>query len=245
MFGAYCIFIIAKLKYTMTNLQENPQLLKGVLTHLIVLGSPFRIQHSRLYVIAKCKCGTLKLYSWKDVKSAHVRSCGCLSKVLSRAKKITHGDANTPLYNTWCGIKARCYNKKSTAYFNYGARGIKMYAKWKNSYAAFKEWAIKNGWKHGLQIDRKNNNKGYYPNNCRVTTQKQNSRNRRNNIKITHNGKTKILVEWVEFYGLNYSTIMQRYIRGLRGKALFQPFNYPSSKFGRKWKKKNRNTIKL
>ena len=73
----------------------------------------------------------------------------------------------------------RCYNKKSKGYKNYGKRGITVCKKWRDAPKEFNEWALKNGYKEGLQIDRENNNGNYTPNNCRFVTRAINMANRR------------------------------------------------------------------
>ena len=64
-------------------------------------------------------------------------------------------------------------------YADYGGRGIKICQEWLNDNRSFFEWAIKNGWKDGLYIDRKDNDKDYSPDNCRFVTRDVNNNNRR------------------------------------------------------------------
>lgn len=92
-----------------------------------------------------------------------------------------HGLYYHPLYSVWRGMKTRCYNKNAKEYKNWGARGIIVCNEWLNNPKAFIEWAISNGYKKGLQIDRPNNNGNYNPSNCRFTTNAENCRNKRNN----------------------------------------------------------------
>jgi len=104
--------------------------------------------------------------------------------------EITHGlttrnyDKNGrrihhPLWNTWRGMKERCYNPKSINYHDYGARGITIYKEWLEDSNKFVEWAFNNGWQKGLAIDREEGDKGYSPDNCRFITQADNNRNQR------------------------------------------------------------------
>lgn len=218
----------------MKNFIANKDLLRSVDTYLTIIGEPFKIENSRPYVVAKCKCGVIKLYLLRDISNGSIKSCGCYLKEVAGKQSIKHHGSNTPLYNTWCGMKGRCNNKNSPSYGRYGAKGIDICREWDSDFALFKDWAVKNGWEHGLQVDRIDNDKGYSPDNCRVVTSKANARNRGSNIKITHNGETKILVEWVEFYGLNYSRTLQRYYKGLVGDDLFATEKIPNNVSG--WK---------
>ncbi len=123
----------------------------------------------------KCECGNYKIIAVASVKSGNTISCGCYNT----AKRIKHGSYTTRLYSIWTGIRIRCHSKDSRVYKWYGARGIKMCDEWLNSYETFKQWSEKNGYSKELQIDRINNNKGYFPDNCRWTTPIKNTRNTR------------------------------------------------------------------
>lgn len=91
-----------------------------------------------------------------------------------RAKKRSNDPALRDVY--W-GIMGRCYNPDHISYPHYGARGIVVCDEWKNSINAFVKWAKDNGYKYGLQIDRKDNDKGYSPENCHWVTRAENQHN--------------------------------------------------------------------
>ena len=86
---------------------------------------------------------------------------------------------NIKLYYIWIAMKQRCYNANCKAFINYGQRGIKVCIRWRRSFKSFYNWAIKNGWKEGLSIDREDNNSNYTPSNCRFVTSTINQLNRR------------------------------------------------------------------
>lgn len=83
-----------------------------------------------------------------------------------------------PLYQVFHNMKYRCYNKNYPYYHHYGLRGITVCSEWIDDVRAFIEWSEKNGYKKGLQIDRRDNNDGYSPDNCRFVTRRDNLRNR-------------------------------------------------------------------
>lgn len=91
-----------------------------------------------------------------------------------------HGMIKSQLYAIWAHIKNRCLNPNDKGYKNYGGRGIKICAQWIESFTAFADWANKNGYEKGLEIDRINNNGNYEPLNCRFVKNIVNQRNRRN-----------------------------------------------------------------
>lgn len=84
-----------------------------------------------------------------------------------------------PLHGVWCAMKARCYRQSSARFRHYGGRGIIVYAEW-HTFMPFYKWAIANGWKKGLQIDRRNNDGNYEPDNCQFITHIANGRNKQN-----------------------------------------------------------------
>lgn len=126
---------------------------------------------------------------------------------MSNAK--THGDSRSRLYSIWRNIKTRCYNPNTHNYENYGGKGITLNKGWFD-YNKFKEWAYSNGYEDNLTIDRVNNDKGYYPENCRWVDLKEQSRNRNISRYVTIRGHTKHAMEWCELYGMDYQTYIQR-----------------------------------
>lgn len=124
-----------------------------------------------------CDCGNKVVAVAQDIKKGHTKSCGCL--ILESITK--HGLHGHPLYSVWRNIINRCnYNNKNNKnYKHYGGRGIKICDEWLNDFQVFYDWCVNNGWKSGLEIDRRNNNGNYEPSNCRFVTRKQNCRNTR------------------------------------------------------------------
>lgn len=90
-----------------------------------------------------------------------------------------HGDSKTKLYYVWAEMIQRCTNPKHRRFEDWGGRGIEVCDEWKNDYSAFKEWALENGYREGLTIDRINNDMGYSPDNCRWATVNEQNKNKR------------------------------------------------------------------
>lgn len=134
-----------------------------------------------------------------------------------------HGMSRTRLYGIWKDIHRRCYNPKKQDYKNYGGRGIQVCEEWKNSFIAFREWALQNGYTEELTIERNDVNGNYEPSNCRWATKIEQANNRRDNKIIEFNGERHSIAQWSKITGIQENTIRGRYKRGLKGEELFAP----------------------
>lgn len=113
---------------------------------------------------------------------------------------------NKRLYNIWTTMLHRCNDPKREKYKDYGGRGISVCDEWSDP-NCFMDWAEQNGYAPELQLDRINNDRGYSPANCRWSTPKQNSRNRRNTVYLEVNGITKSVAEWCETLPVSQYTV--------------------------------------
>jgi len=155
--------------------------------------------------LCRCDCGNEIIIAGSSLKRNITKSCGCLRKNI----KTIHGLSNTKMYQVWKGIKQRCNNKNNKAYKNYGGRGIEMCKKWFDNFEIFYK-DMEEKYKKGLTLDRIDNNKGYFKENCRWTTMEDQGNNKRNNVLITYKGETKTLKWWSIYLGINYNTLFSR-----------------------------------
>ena len=182
---------------------------------LTVLNFNGKDKHSHNIWLCKCDCGNLKLVSTGDLTNGKTQSCGCWANELTVKRNTTHGDTHTRLYGIYRKMLWRCYNKNCKDYGRYGGRGVAICDEWKNSYEKFKSWALDNGYKKSLTIDRIDVDGDYEPSNCRWVTMKAQNVNKRNTIRITVNGVRKPLSMWAKEYKLPYTTVYNRYRKGL------------------------------
>lgn len=92
-------------------------------------------------------------------------------------------------------MKRRCYNPRAVYFEDYGKRGIRVCNDW-HEYEPFRLWAITNGYRPGLVIDRADNDGDYSPNNCQWVTHQVSALNRRNNVLLTAWGESKPVAAW-------------------------------------------------
>ena len=105
----------------------------------------------------------------------------------------------------------RCTNPNVRHYVDYGARGITVCERW----LKFENFLEDMGEPPpGLTIDRLDNNKGYFKDNCAWKTPIAQARNRRNSVIMTFKGVTLTLIEWCELLDLSYRTLRARYAAG-------------------------------
>lgn len=121
--------------------------------------------------ICKCVCGKIN-----QIYSTHLRSGR--SKGCRECNIVKHGYYGKPPYYSWRSMKRRCYDPNDKDYKYYGAKGIIVCDEWINNFGEFRMWAMANGFKKGLTIDRKNSLKNYNPNNCQWITGSENTKRR-------------------------------------------------------------------
>lgn len=122
----------------------------------------------------RCDCGRISLVVGNKLTSGTTKSCRCL-RVESPMK---HGGSRSPEYQVWCGIIQRCTNPNAPEYFRYGARGITICERWRESFENFlMDMGPRTSSRH--TIERSDNDKGYSKDNCRWATQSEQNRNTR------------------------------------------------------------------
>ena len=122
------------------------------------------------------------------------------------AQKFNHGRIRYVYYD----MIRRCYNEKDNHYSSYGKRGIKVCDEWREDCCNFYRWAKEAGYAEGLQLDRKDNNGNYCPENCHWVTPSDNAYNKRNTRLITYKGETKNLKEWAKDTGISKYILADR-----------------------------------
>ena len=168
-----------------------------------------------------CECGNKCIVRGSQLRSGNTKSCGCLKRDIFYNTITKHNFCDKErLYKIWNNMRSRCLVKSSSLYNLYGGRNITVCKEW-NSYLKFRSWALDNGYKEGLSLDRIDVNGNYEPDNCRWVTIKQQQNNKSTNHYLTYNNETHTMMEWSEIRKINYYTLRSRIRSGWNiGRAL-------------------------
>lgn len=164
--------------------------------------------------MCRCVCGTEAIVQSGALKSGHSKSCGCHKVETTIRRSTKHGHATngiSPTYHSWAGMIARCTDPDHKAFPRYGGRGIAVCDRW----SEFSLFLADMGEKpKGTSLDRRNNDQGYSPENCRWATPTTQATNKSNTDLRTIEGVTKPHIEWCRMFGMTRSTVDDRVKHG-------------------------------
>lgn len=161
-----------------------------------------------------CECGNSTVVRGADLKGEKVVSCGCIRRESITKRNSSHSKSESRLYDIWKGMKQRCTNPKHMAFSRYGGKGITVCDEWLHDFQAFYDWAMANGYRADLTIDRIYNDKSYSPDNCRWATRVEQNRNLSTNTMVEIHGESKPLPLWCEMFNINRRLVQSRINRG-------------------------------
>lgn len=170
-----------------------------------------RNKRGRRMFKCRCDCGGYRTTVKDSLIAGRTSSCGCKhrerAKTLAKTFLTTHGHYGSPEYIAWRAMKARCLNKNHP-YHKYYSHLV-ICDEWITSFAKFLEDV---GVKPtpDLTLERIDNAKGYFPENVKWATRKEQARNKRSNRIVTGGGESRTAVEWSEITGVPADVIRSR-----------------------------------
>ena len=163
----------------------------------------------------KCKvCGyeIVKPFNHFSAPSAITNNCKHLDRSGNYYNFNQYTWDNKRIGTIFSGIKDRCYNKNNKSYRWYGEKGVKVCKEWIDNPKLFENWALSNGYKDDLTIDRIDENKDYCPENCSWITNNDNAKYKSTTSLIEVNGKIHTGKDWAKILGFG-SNLINTYIR--------------------------------
>lgn len=167
----------------------------GTLDQRVEMSSPYPVS----WQLCRCDCGVERSVRTHTLSNGSSQSCGCMRDDNQRAAIIKHGDCRggrpTRLLIIWHDMMNRCNRTSHNRYKDWGGRGVRVCDEW-SEYTAFQRWATCNGYSDDLEIDRRDVNGNYGPDNCRWVNEIQQAQNRRTTVLVTAFGETRAARHW-------------------------------------------------
>jgi hypothetical protein len=176
---------------------------------LLVLERTSNNRDGKTRWLCACQCGQRTTVLGKYLRSGHTRSCGCLMRETAAGLQRTHGGTRTKEYRVWQLMRARCDDATNP---HYGGRGLSVCDRWEAFENFYADMGPRPSSEH--QIERRDNDAGYGPENCVWATPKEQANNRSSNRLLTLGGLTLTMQQWSEELCLPYKTIHSRVGRG-------------------------------
>ena len=152
--------------------------------------------------LCQCKCGTQKHLPATDLVEGKINSCGCEhAERIGKAFK-RHGMTRTRTYRIWGNMRTRC-----RTHIDYVGRGIKVCERWMKFDNFLEDMGAA---PDGMSLDRIDNDKGYFKENCRWATAEQQMNNVRSNALIEYNGIRQTKAQWAKQLGIKQATFSAR-----------------------------------
>lgn len=189
--------------------------------YIIGIGQPTKA--GRIKWLCRCKCGGVTSINMREIRVNKYCSL-CVPK-----GRPSHGLSHLPEHTIWRSMIQRCRNENDPRYKNYGGRGIAVCSRWKKFENFYEDMGNRPHPK--LTIERRNNNKGYSPQNCYWGTRKEQARNFRSNVILEYNGEKKCISEWAEIIGVTHDTISRRLKSGLTTAEALTKEHRPNKKY--------------
>lgn len=186
----------------------------GSLTVNVEQGTPEFIKNAEGRVLQwkNCNCKNSGRYVRKSLFKTINAKCNKCVKNSIGLKNTKHGMKYSKEYSSWCAMKDRCLNKSSKDFINYGAKGITICKEWIDSFEQFyKDMGNK---PKGFSIERIDNKKGYFPENCKWADRSTQQRNKSNSLWVEWKGEVKHIMEIAQELGISKGAAHLRYKRG-------------------------------
>jgi hypothetical protein len=183
----------------------------GQVFHNLKVISFCEVKNTNAVWLCECLiCGNKTPVTRPNLRSGNTKDCGCMKSEKLSESSIVHGMSKTPTWNSWNKMNRR---------IRLGEKHSKIYGmidienRWVESFENF--LADMGERPKGKTLDRIDNTKGYFKDNCRWATQSEQNRNKSTNVILTYQGKTMCAIDWAKEIGIHRDTIRKRLKRNL------------------------------
>jgi len=204
----------------------------GQLTVQKYLGKDAHSQRVQMWLCI-CDCGQETIVRRCNLGNGHTTRCPkCPLRVGEQIHNYIDGRGSHPLYQLWAKVIERCEKTSNIKYSRYGGRGIVVCKRWHDFQDFVQDVSPR---PTGLEIDRIDNDGGYWcghceecielnhPQNWRWATRKQQMNNQSRNQRFTVNGKEQTIAEWRDETGIPYKTLQNRFHKGWGEDRILSP----------------------
>lgn len=164
----------------------------------------------------RCDCGNVGTFKGISLRNDDTKSCGCWKREEWLTRVTKHGGTSrrgpSPEYTAWMNMRQRCSKVGHKAYKHYGGRGIKVCLRWKKFESFLEDMGHRPSQFHSLH--RIENDRGYSPGNVKWSVSKIQQNARRNNHRLSFNGRVQTIAQWSVELGIEAHTLLCRVNRG-------------------------------
>ena len=189
-------------------------------------GETTNTRGGRKWKVRCLACGSIHEVDVRDVRKKEKRgrpvSCGCMRRAFISEANTRHGMSKHPAYGVWHSMVQRCTEPTHQAWKNYGGRGITVCERWLRSFESFWE-DMGSTYQRGLDLDRRDNSRGYSPENCRWVTRQVNSANTRARREVDSPLGRMSVAELSRLTGIGKTTLHYRIQHGCPTDMLLSP----------------------
>lgn len=182
---------------------------------LTIVGQALPTKNRQRRWQCNCECGGIAIVRTDGLTSGRAQSCGCRQKEIATkfcVERSRHGMSRSRVYESWCHMIDRCTNRNNGRYADYGGRGVSVCDRWKEDFLNF--YSDMGEMPDGMTLERKDNSKGYGPDNCHWATYSEQNRNRRNSIFIATEIGIMHLQEFCDMKNMKYYTAKRKFHNG-------------------------------
>lgn len=169
----------------------------------LIIGIFEQPEHGSVMCLCRCDCGSERKVAFQHLRRGESKQCvECGRKAVIKHGHTAKGNTSST-YDAWHTMIQRCQNPNNGGYHRYGGRGITVCSRWND----FRAFLLDMGEKpKGLTLERKDNDKGYEPENCKWATREEQCVNKRTTRFVSVDGEKMCVTKAASVVGMHLNT---------------------------------------